>query len=205
METELNTPPESPKQRSFIREALAYVGELVRVVVISLAIILPVRYFLVQPFYVKGASMEPNFYDHEYLVIDEISFRFREPKRGEIVVFRYPRDPSQFFIKRVVGLPGETIEIKNEELRIKNDEYREGIGLEETYLDQDMRWYGEHAVTLKEDEYYILGDNRDSSLDSRQFGPISRELIVGRVWLRGWPLDRITRFMAPIYEISSTP
>ncbi|MBI4135330.1 signal peptidase I [Candidatus Uhrbacteria bacterium] len=205
METELNTPPESPKQRSFIREALAYVGELVRVVVISLAIILPVRYFLVQPFYVKGASMEPNFYDHEYLVIDEISFRFREPKRGEIVVFRYPRDPSQFFIKRVVGLPGETIEIKNEELRIKSDEYREGIGLEETYLDQDMRWYGEHAVTLKEDEYYILGDNRDSSLDSRQFGPISRELIVGRVWLRGWPLDRITRFMAPIYEISSTP
>ncbi len=204
METELNTPPESQEKRSFIREALAYVGELTRVVVISLAIILPVRYFLVQPFYVKGVSMEPNFYDHEYLVIDEISFRFREPKRGEIVVFRYPRDPSQFFIKRVVGLPGETVEIRNSRVKITSDAYPDGLVLDEAYLDPDVRIWVETEVTLGAEEYFILGDNRDSSLDSRQFGPISREVIVGRVWLRGWPLDRITRFMVPVYEISST-
>src|SRR3989338_2604877 len=87
--------PKPPLGRSLLRAVVEYVGELVRVVIISLAIILPIRYFLVQPFYVKGASMEPNFYDHEYLVIDELSLRFREPHRGEIVVFRYPSDPSQ--------------------------------------------------------------------------------------------------------------
>src|SRR3989344_8759420 len=89
--------------------ALAFVFELIQVVAVSLAIIIPVRYFLIQPFYVKGASMEPNFFDHEYLIIDELSYRYKQPQRGEIVVFRYPNDPSQFFIKRVIGIPGETV------------------------------------------------------------------------------------------------
>lgn len=202
MEFEENQPQEPREEkRSIIREAFAYVGELLRVVIISLAIIIPVRYFLVQPFYVKGASMEPNFYDHEYLVIDEISYRFRDPSRGEIVVFRYPRDPSQFFIKRVVGLPGETVEIENSKLKIYNQEYQNGAVIEEPYLDAAEIFWGETKITLAEDEYFILGDNRDSSLDSRAFGPISRGLIIGRVWLRGWPLDRITRFIAPVYEV----
>src|SRR3989338_11020365 len=94
------------KPESAFKSALAFLWELVKVVVISLAIILPIRYFLVQPFYVKGASMEPNFEDHDYLLIDEISFRLREPQRGEVVVFHYPRDRRQCFIKRGVGLPG---------------------------------------------------------------------------------------------------
>src|SRR3989339_2218313 len=100
--------PVSPLKRFF-----GFVGELLHVVVISLAIILPIRYFLIQPFYVKGASMEPNFYDHEYLIIDEISYRFHEPQRGDIVVFRYPFDTRQYFIKRVIGLPLETISLNN--------------------------------------------------------------------------------------------
>ena len=90
--------------------AVVFILEVIQIVIISAAIIVPIRYFLIQPFYVKGASMEPNFYDHEYLIIDELSYRLRDPIRGEIVVFRYPRDPSQFFIKRVVGMPGETVE-----------------------------------------------------------------------------------------------
>src|SRR3989344_5652344 len=96
-----------------VRNFFSYVFELIKVVVISLAIIIPVRYYLIQPFYVKGASMEPNFYDKEYLIIDEISYRFYAPERGDIVVFRYPGDPGQFFIKRVIGLPGESIRIRN--------------------------------------------------------------------------------------------
>lgn len=179
--------------------AVLYIGDLVRVIVISLAIILPIRYFLVQPFYVKGASMEPNFYDHEYLIIDELSYHLREPARGEIVVFRYPKDPSQFFIKRIVGLPGETIEIQNEKLKIKNGENAGGIDIEETYVEDGNFSYVSKEVKLGEDEYYLLGDNRRSSLDSRSFGPVARDFIIGRAWIRGWPLDRITRFMAPAY------
>src|SRR5688572_7065679 len=107
------TPPaDHPKpKRSLFSRAWEFVSELVHVVVISLAIIIPVRYFLIQPFYVKGASMEPNFHDHEYLIIDEIGYRFEDPHRGDIVVFRYPGDPSQYFIKRVIGLPGERVKV----------------------------------------------------------------------------------------------
>ena len=177
----------------------AFVLEVVEVVVISCAIIVPVRYFLVQPFYVKGASMEPNFYDHEYLIIDEISFRFRDPERGEIIVFRYPRDPDQYFIKRVVGMPGETIEINNNRVVVYNNEFPNGTELQEEYLNGETT-FGKEKVTLGENEYYVLGDNRDSSLDSRSFGALERNEVIGRVWLRGLPLSRIGVFEKPAYE-----
>jgi signal peptidase I len=169
--------------------ALSLVLELVQVLAISLAIIIPVRYFLVQPFYVKGASMEPSFWDHEYLIIDELSYRFKQPQRGDIVVFRYPADPKQFFIKRIIGLPGETIEVAGGQIKIYNDKNPNGAVLDEKmYLDQDYTAMTRTA-TLKNDEYFVLGDNRIASLDSRLFGPIKREMIVGKVWLRGWPLE----------------
>lgn len=189
--------------RGLLKDGLQYVGELVRVVVISLAIILPVRYFLVQPFYVKGASMEPNFYDHEYLIIDELSYRFRGPERGEIVVFRPPTDPTQFFIKRVVGLPGETIHPENGYVTVKNDAHPEGARLSEQYLDPNAITIGGQKTVLGPRQYYVMGDNRSSSLDSRQFGAIGRGSIVGRVWVRGWPIDRVGRFLAPEYEIDN--
>ncbi len=187
--------------RSFLRVALEYLGELVRVVVISLAIILPVRYFLVQPFYVKGASMEPNFYDHEYLIIDELSYRLRDPVRGEIIVFRYPNDPRQFFIKRVIGLPGETVQFDNGKIIIKNAEYPKGFVLNESYLPSGLVTTAGTEVALGRDKYYLLGDNRTSSLDSRYFGALGRSYVIGRVWIRGWPLDRVTKFLTPLYTI----
>lgn len=181
-------------------KSLSFVFELVQVLAVSLAIILPVRYFLIQPFYVKGASMEPNFFDHEYLIIDELSYRFNAPTRGDIVVFRYPADPKQFFIKRVIGLPGETVEIANGRVRIYNDKDPNGVTLDETkYLDQDVT-VATQTVTLKADEYYLLGDNRSASLDSRYFGPVKKSAIVGRVWVRGFPLDRWKQFSAPAYN-----
>ncbi len=178
---------------------LAFFFEVVQIVLISSAIIIPVRYFLIQPFYVKGASMEPNFYDHEYLIIDELSYRFRSPERGEIVVFRYPKDPSQFFIKRVVALPGETIEITGGELVIYNTEHPNGLLLEEVYLTEDTS--GKERVTLGPEEYFVLGDNRDSSLDSRSFGPLTEDHIIGRVWVRGLPVSRIGTFDLPEYNL----
>ena len=187
--------------KQFLKNAIEYIGELVRVILISLAIILPVRYFLIQPFYVKGASMEPNFYDHEYLIIDEISYRFREPARGDIIVFHYPLDPSEYFIKRIIGLPNETVEIKGGKIYITNDEQKEGTALSEPYL-ASVSTFGDKKVKLGSDEYFVLGDNRSSSLDSRHFGPLSRIYIVGRAWLRGWPLERIERFVTPTYNIN---
>lgn len=179
--------------------AIAYVLiEVVQIAVFALAIILPVRYFLIQPFIVKGASMEPNFYDNEYLIVDEITYRFRDPVRGEIVVFRPPNHEEQYYIKRIIGLPGETIEVRNGKVTLINDEYPNGTTLQETYIDEVTQ--GRERVMLGEDEYFLLGDNRDASLDSRYFGAVTREHIVGRVWVRGLPLDRATTIDIPEYS-----
>lgn len=169
-----------------------FIFELIKIVVISVVIIVPIRYFLIQPFYVKGASMEPTFYDHEYLIIDEISYRLNDPKRGDIIVFRYPRDPQEYFIKRVVGLPGEKIQIKEGGVYIYSKENPSGLILEEKYLPPDLKTYGSanEIVSLDKDEYFVLGDNRNSSKDSRVFGAVERSFLIGRVLWRGWPFSR---------------
>lgn len=185
------TPRHLADELTFRQQLFIFTWEIVKVVVISLAIILPVRYFLIKPFYVKGASMEPNFYDHEYLIIDEISYRFSEPQRGDIVVFRYPHDPRQYFIKRIIGLPNETVKIRGGTIFIANASNPDGTPLEEAYLPDGLSTSGSIEVTLGSDQYYVLGDNRTSSLDSRAFGPLPRSEIVGRVLWRGWPVERI--------------
>lgn len=165
--------------------------EIAKVLLISLAIVLPIRYFLVQPFIVRGASMEPNFVNREYLIIDEVSYYFRKPQRGESIVFRYPRDPRQFFIKRIIGLPGEKVEIKRGRVRIINLDFPDGFTLEEPYLDPPERTtYPDATVELERDQFFVLGDNRDASSDSRVWGPLGREFITGRTIFRAWPLSR---------------
>lgn len=185
-----------------LRNFFSFIFELTKIVVISLAIIIPVRYFLIQPFYVKGASMEPNFHDREYLIIDEISYRLKEPSRGDIVVFRYPRNPQEFFIKRIIGLPGEKIQVKNGDVKIFNDVKMDGVILTEDYLEEGTKTYGlvDNIITLAEDEYYVLGDNRNASKDSRSFGPVNESFIIGKVLLRGWPFSKIGLFET--YEYS---
>ncbi len=171
--------------------------EFIKIVIISLLIILPIRYFIIQPFYVKGASMEPTFHDHEYLIIDEISYRFNDPQRGEVIVFRYPDNPQEYFIKRVIGLPGEKIEIINGDIFIYNIDNPEGFKLEEaTYLADNIKTYNtnEAPVELGASEYFVLGDNRYASKDSRTFGALNKSFITGRVFLRGWPFNRFTVF-----------
>ncbi|MBT7552935.1 signal peptidase I [bacterium] len=169
------------------------VFEIVKVVLISLAIILPVRMFLIQPFYVEGASMEPNFYDKEYLIIDEISYRFNEPVRGDVVVFRNPRDTRQYYIKRMIGLPGENVEIKSGVVFVDGEE------LTETEYIEDLSSKSLAPMDLGEDEYFVLGDNRMVSQDSRSFGKLDEKYIIGKVWFRGWPIDRFSTFDQPTY------
>ncbi len=199
------TPADSPEGQTFFAKALEFLGELVHVVIISLAIIVPIRYFLIQPFYVKGASMEPNFYDHEYLIIDEISYRFHEPARGDIVVFRYPNDPRQFFIKRIIAMPGERIKVSGGKVTIYNASHPEGEILNETWYLGTIYTAGEKDVTLGAGDYFLMGDNRAASLDSRIFGPVPRDFIVGRVWFRGWPPEKIHFFESPSEQSISLP
>ncbi len=173
-----------------------FTWELAKVTVISLAIIIPVRYYLIQPFYVKGASMEPNFHDHEYLIIDELSYRFRDPQRGEVVVFRYPRNPQEYFIKRIIGLPGEEIQIRDGQVVIYNEQNQNGVFINEAFLEEGTFTYSanQDRISLAVDEYYVLGDNRSASLDSRSFGSLKKQFITGRVFFRGWPFDRVQVF-----------
>lgn len=179
-----------------MRKFFLFVWEIIKVVSISLAIILPVRYYLIQPFYVKGASMEPNFHDHEYLIIDEISYRFNAPTRGQVIVFRYPKDPQEYFIKRIIGLPGEEVQIKDGQVKIFNDLNPEGFVLNENYLPDGLGTYdhNESLVKIGVNEYFVLGDNRPASKDSRSFGPVDKSFITGKVLFRGWPFDRVTIF-----------
>jgi len=184
---------EAPKEsvKSFIWETL-------KIVIVCLIIVLPVRAYVIQPFYVKGASMEPNFYDHEYLIINEIGYHLGNPERGDIVVFKH--DAVDYFIKRVIGLPGERVTIKDDEIYIYNQKNPDGFLLDESeYLPKTTATDGKVDITLKDSQYYVLGDNRMSSLDSRRFGPIERSVIVGKTWLRGWPFDKFKVFETPVY------
>lgn len=173
---------------------LNFVWEILKIVIISLAIVVPIRYFLIQPFYVQGASMEPNFLDGDYLIIDEISYRLNEPERGDVVVFKYPLDTSQFFIKRIIGLPGETVRIEDGRIFIVGGESREKIILNESDYLQNAYTAGGIEVTLNDNEYFVLGDNRGSSSDSRKWGVLPRGMIIGRAWVRAWPFNRLGVF-----------
>lgn len=161
-----------------------------------MAIVLPIRYFLIQPFYVKGASMEPNFHDSEYLIIDEISYRFNPPVRGDIIVFRYPKDPQEYFIKRVIGLPGDTVQIKDNGVYIFNKDYPTGYKLTESYIPKNVSTvaYSEDKVVVGDNQFFVLGDNRQASKDSRSFGVVDKSFLVGRVFFRGWPVNKIQVF-----------
>lgn len=197
-----STNEQSRWNKATLHDAVDFVVEVVKVVVISLAIIVPVRYFLIQPFYVKGASMEPNFYNHEYLIIDELSYRFNHPERGDIIVFRPPNQINEFYIKRVIGLPGEQVTVADNRITITSDQYPRGLTLDESvYLPIGTTTNGTTTIALGADQYFVMGDNRASSLDSRMFGPIERNSIVGRAWLRGWPLNKIAVFHSPQYNL----
>jgi signal peptidase I len=193
---------ELPKGKvpDFAKSKGGFILEIIKIVVITLAIILPVRYFLFQPFYVRGASMVPSFHDRDYLIIDEITYRFSDPKRGDVVVVKNPNNATEFFIKRIIGLPGEKIDFRQGNVWIINTEHPDGQRLQEAYLSSDEITTGNQTATLGEKQYFVLGDNRSVSLDSRYFGPMDRSSIVGRAWLRVWPFSAFQHFVPPHYQ-----
>jgi len=178
------------KEKTLVGKFGSFMLELIKIALLAGLTIFFVRYYLFKPFSVRGASMEPNYYEKDYLIIDEISYRFREPKRGETVVIESPNDKDTHYLKRIIGLPNEKVKIEDNKVIVFNDEYPQGVILDETdYLAEETP--GTNYRFLGEDEYYVLGDNRDASLDSRKFGPVQKSSIVGRAWFRGLPVSRI--------------
>ncbi len=188
-----------------------FILEIIKIIALAFIIIVPVRVFLFQPFFVQGASMEPNFEDGQYLIINELGYKetsigwgshdfftvnpFRKISRQMTVVFRYPLDSDKYFIKRIIGLPGEKIRILNGDVFIFNSQSPDGFILDESaYLLASLKTRGDLAVTLKDDEYFVMGDNRMFSSDSRSWGPVSKKDIIGEVLFRAWPIDKITVF-----------
>lgn len=167
--------------------------EFIKVVVISLAIVLPIRAYVAQPFIVEGDSMEPNFKDGQYLIIDEISYNFKDPKRGDVIVLRPPLQPSIFFIKRIIGLPGEDVKVESGKIIISGKDSKRII-LNENYLPKGVDTSPDSETKLKDNEYFVMGDNRGRSSDSRSWGPLPKNEITGKVFLRLWPLSKVSLF-----------
>ena len=168
------------------------VSEIIRFVLIAVFIVLPIRLYIAQPFVVSGASMDPTFANGEYLIVDEATYKFNDPQRGDVIIFRYPQDTTKFFIKRIIGLPLETVHVEGSEIRIVNEASPEGFTLDETYLTYTAE--SNIRIKLQEDEYFVMGDNRPASSDSRVWGPLNRDLIVGRAFVRLLPASRIGMF-----------
>jgi len=181
-----------------MKSILSFTWETAKIIIIALLIVVPIRYFVFQPFFVKGQSMDPNFENGDYLIVDELSYKFRSPERGEVVVFKYPNDTSQRYIKRIIGLPEETVEIQGGKIIISNSKGREVLD-EKRYLPSSVLTVGDANVTLGPKEYFVLGDNRLASSDSRRWGLLPADDIIGRVLLRAWPLSSLTAFSAPNY------
>lgn len=208
MEQDPNFQSEKSNSVGGFASSLVFIWDFLKVILVALIIIIPIRTFVLKPFVVSGSSMEPNFHDNQYLIIDEISYRFHEPKRGDVLVIRYPEDPSQYFIKRLIGLPGEKVQIDNGRVTIYNAENTQGFVLSEPYLTVQGITFphnntivgGRNIITLKAGEYFMMGDNRLASSDSRDWGPLTREGIVGRVGVRVLPLNDFQTFSTPVYN-----
>lgn len=174
-------------------EKEGFLGEIVRFSLLALLIVLPIRIFIAQPFIVSGASMETTFSTGQYLIVDQLTYRLNDPVRGEVIIFRYPKDPSKFFIKRIIGIPGDTVSVSGRDVTISNAEHPEGVVLDKEYL-IDAKPSATLTETLGENEYFVMGDNRDASSDSRAWGVLQRDKIVGRALLRLFPFSKINVF-----------
>ncbi len=188
-----------------MKKAFHTIWEIVEVFLIAVIAVAAIKYFLIQPFIVNGASMEPTFYDGDYLLVDEITYKFKDPARGDVIVFHSPQDYSVYFIKRIIGLPGEQITVDKDKVTIVNSAHPNGFVLTEPYIhtiggiSNDQIPF--QTVKLKANQYFVMGDNRLNSLDSRYWGPLEKNRIVGIVKMRLWPLSDITFFNHITYPL----
>lgn len=174
--------------------------DMLEVVVFAVGIFFFVYLLIMRPHKIKGQSMHPNFPDSEYLLTEKVTYYFKKPTRGDVIVFMPPISETDEFIKRIIALPGETVAIKNGRI------YVNGILLNEPYISDDVKTTGgsflseDETVRVPKDEYFVIGDNREHSSDSRSWGPIKKKSISGRAWLVYWPLSNAGTVKLPNYQ-----
>lgn len=199
----IQTSPNQPlNEQKTPKKEPSFLSEMLRFSLVALLIVVPIRMFIAQPFIVSGASMESTFSTGQYLIVDQVSYRFEEPHRGDVIVFRYPKDPSKYFIKRIIGIPGDSLHIDNNLVTLTNKENPQGVTLSEPYILDDIK-NTTLDETLGENEYFVMGDNRNASSDSRMWGVLQRSSIVGRAFLRLFPLNE-TNIFPGTYDITGT-
>jgi len=172
--------------------------ELFETVLIAVIAVVLIRTFIAQPFIVSGSSMEPSFQSGNYLLVDEFSYYFRAPERGEVLVFKNPSNESSYYIKRIIGLPGERVIIDGGKVFIYQDGKQ--VAIDENYIDNSSFDVKNYDTVLDSDEYFVMGDNRGFSFDSRNWGPLKENKIVGLVRLRLWPISKATAIEKPQYK-----
>lgn len=165
-------------KKSFLRET-------VESILIAAILAVIIRFFIIEPFYIPSGSMEPTLQVNDRIVVSKVSYYFEDPERGDVVVFKYPKDTSRNFVKRLIGKPGETIELKGGNLYINGEFVPEG------YLPVDLVYSDYGPVVVPPDNYFMLGDNRNNSEDSRFWGFMNKDLIIGKAIIIYWPIDRI--------------
>jgi signal peptidase I len=182
-----------------LRSLGAFFLDILQVVVFATALFLFMYLLVMQPHKIKGNSMHPNFPDGEYLLTDKVSYRFGEPQRGDVIVFKAPYEDGDEFIKRIIGLPGDTVSVQSGNI------YINGTQLEENYLENSIytvggTFLGEgETETVPPHQYFVLGDNRDYSSDSRSWGFVPVNKITGRAWVIYWPLQNSGTIDRPTY------
>lgn len=187
LKEEVQKPSPAPEKRHSLKTEIL---ETLRFIFIALIIVIPIRLFIAQPFIVSGASMDPTFKNGQYLIVDELSYRLNDPARGDVVIFKYPKNPKQYFIKRVIGLPGDTIIIGDNGTVSIKDTSGTMLLLDEPYI--VFKKNDALSRTVGADEYFMMGDNRAGSFDSRMWGPVKKEFIIGRALIRLFPLSTMS-------------
>jgi signal peptidase I len=165
--------------------------EIIKFTIIALIIVVPIRTYIAQPFIVSGASMDPTFTTGEYLIVDQLSYHLESPRRFDVIVFKYPNNPKTYFIKRIIGLPGETISAKLGKITIINKENPDGFEIDDKYVSSNHESTESFQITLGDDEYFVMGDNRIASSDSRAWGPLEAKFIVGKPFVRLFPISKL--------------
>jgi len=191
MDTSPDTQPHQP------HKFWKTIFEWVKVIALALIISLPIRFFVAEPFVVNGASMDPTFSTNQFLIVDRLTYRLENPSRGDVIVFEYPNDPSTYYIKRIIGLPGETIDIKDGAVTISSSTDALGhilppFTLNEPYIEAIHASHDTYHVDLGPTQFFVMGDNRAQSSDSRAWGPLDRHFMIGRPVVRLLPLSTLS-------------
>ncbi len=183
-------PTNSAPRKTFFQTGFGKFIENLLYIIGAVILAALIQAFIIRPFIVSGTSMDPNIKDKQYLIIDEVTYHFHGPQRGDVIVFKAPPEPTKFYIKRVIGLPGDTVKVTDGKVTIFNTAHPQGFSLDEPYITHPSTDSGTYVVPPN--EYFVMGDNRSGSYDSRSWGMLPDANIRGRALLRLLPVNTIS-------------